>query len=326
MSLVHASFDAFDSANWATWHHHTARVVKTDKGFILTQREDVLEALRNGDLYGPRRIWLGGLERPPLTLEGDEHIRWRRLLAPFFSPQAAAAMEPDLRELARQQIALRGPSHTRATAPSTGYVSGSLALYVGLPRPPEGYGHAADMANSALFDAQVQHAFIAYIRNWVRDALPDSMINRLRAELTEDEIVAFVGLLLTAADETSVEVIRNAETVLADDPALRRRLHNHPTEIPVFVEEVIRLWPPVQRLVRILKRDTNIDGVTIPAGSRIIAFTGNVNREPGDDIEPKVQRHYGYGAGPHRCVGIHLARKSISVLIEEWLTTLEDNQ
>ncbi len=73
-------------------------------------------------------------------------------------------------------------------------------------------------------------------------------------------------------------------------------------------------------------KDVTITGVTLPAGSRVRLCLGAINRGgsdpiPGEDLvlDGKVHKHWGFGGGPHRCVGAHLAWMEMNIVVIEWL-------
>ena len=72
--------------------------------------------------------------------------------------------------------------------------------------------------------------------------------------------------------------------------------------------------------------EVTVAGITLPAGSRVRLCLGAINRDgsdaiSGDDLvlDGKVHKHWGFGGGPHRCVGSHLARMEMNVVVTEWL-------
>ncbi len=77
--------------------------------------------------------------------------------------------------------------------------------------------------------------------------------------------------------------------------------------------------------------EVTVAGVTLPAGSRVRLCLGAINRDgsdaiSGDDLvmDGKVHKHWGFGGGPHRCVGSHLARMEMNVVVTEWLRRIPD--
>jgi len=91
----------------------------------------------------------------------------------------------------------------------------------------------------------------------------------------------------------------------------------------------MRLWTPDDHLTRVTTRDLTTDGVTIPAGARVILLIGAANRDPAVFRDPgefrldrKPNRQIAFGFGPHMCIGQHLAKQELRVMLEELLPRL----
>jgi cytochrome P450 len=101
----------------------------------------------------------------------------------------------------------------------------------------------------------------------------------------------------------------------ANNPDQWDLVRTDPQLMPSAVNEVLRYDAPVHGFSRYVARDVDIDGVLLPAGSRAIVFFGAANRDerkyPDPDRFDVLRRpgdHLGFGAGPHACVGMNLAR------------------
>ena len=111
---------------------------------------------------------------------------------------------------------------------------------------------------------------------------------------------------------------------LATHPADRARIVTDPGLIPKAVEEILRVYPIVQT-ARKATQDFDFHGCPIKAGDMAafpLAFAGRDEtaypnaREV--DLDREVTRHLSFGGGPHRCLGSHLARQEMVVVLEEW--------
>jgi cytochrome P450 len=146
--------------------------------------------------------------------------------------------------------------------------------------------------------------------------------------LTTQELISIVMVLILAGNETTGNALGWAALHLAKEPALADRLRNpaNSNEIEVFVEEVLRLNPTAMPF-RISKRDTEVDGTAIPAGSVIWLplMSGNYDRAAFSSPEsialdrPNVRQHLTFGQGIHICLGMHLARMEMTIGIRETL-------
>jgi cytochrome P450 len=107
---------------------------------------------------------------------------------------------------------------------------------------------------------------------------------------------------------------------------VRTLLREKPDQIAVFVEEIVRLEPPAPVVPRVTTQDVNIAGATIPEGSRVWLCLGAINRDGSDAtsiddlvMDGRVHKHWGFGGGTHRCLGSHLARMELNLVVNEWL-------
>jgi cytochrome P450 len=134
--------------------------------------------------------------------------------------------------------------------------------------------------------------------------------------LSDFEARTILHTLLSAGGESTTSLLGNAVRILAEQLDLQDHLRRHPEQIPIFVEEALRLEPPFRYHMRSVPNDTVLDGVGIPAGATVLLLWGAANRDPAEfdrpdevDLERKVARHHlGFGRGIHYCVGAPLAR------------------
>jgi cytochrome P450 len=117
---------------------------------------------------------------------------------------------------------------------------------------------------------------------------------------------------------------------LATHPDDRRRLVEDPSLIPSAVEEFLRVYTIV-RPARKIMRDVEWQGCPMKAGEMIFLPLSGACRDPqvfSDPGEVVLDRspnnHIAFGAGPHRCLGGHLARREMRIALEEWLTRIPD--
>jgi len=119
--------------------------------------------------------------------------------------------------------------------------------------------------------------------------------------------------------------------MLARRPDVRRRLCAQPDQIPVFIEELLRLETPAPMIPRVTTRPVTVAGVTLPAGAKVRLPLAAINRDGSDAIsvddvvmDGKLHRHWAFGGGPHRCLGSNLARMELRFVLTEWLRRIPE--
>jgi len=129
--------------------------------------------------------------------------------------------------------------------------------------------------------------------------------------------------LLSAGGESTTSLLGSATRILADDPDLQDRLRADRDLVPAFVEEALRLESPFRYLMRSVHADTQLGGVTIPAGASVLLFWGAANRDGAEfehpdevDLDRWAPRHHvAFGRGIHHCVGAPLARLEAKIVL-----------
>jgi cytochrome P450 len=145
--------------------------------------------------------------------------------------------------------------------------------------------------------------------------------------LTDWDILGFCFVVVAGGSDTTASLISHAVTLIDEAPDQRRLLVEDPDLIPGALLEFLRLESSVQGLARTTLADVEVDGVTIPAGQKVMMLYAAANRDPrefGDtadrlDVRREIPRHLAFSSGPHFCVGSHLARLQARIAVEELL-------
>jgi cytochrome P450 len=122
--------------------------------------------------------------------------------------------------------------------------------------------------------------------------------------------------------DTTIFGISSGVWLFANHPDQWDLVHNDPSLIPAAINEILRLEAPIQGFSRYVARDYDLDGVSLQEGSRAIAFYGAANRDPRQFLVPdrfdvrrdNAARHMAFGAGPHVCLGMNLAKLEMQAL------------
>lgn len=138
------------------------------------------------------------------------------------------------------------------------------------------------------------------------------------------EILSIVQQLLVAGNETTRNALAGGMLYMTQQPELQKELADNPAVIPNAVEEILRLEASTKHMWRVVKNDTELGGVAIPAGSALFLSYDAANRDP--DTFPggeacnfhreNAASHMSFGQGTHFCVGALLARQEMKVAYE----------
>src|SRR4051812_24268729 len=166
-----------------------------------------------------------------------------------------------------------------------------------------------------------------------------------RGQLTQAEAKLMVGILLSAAADTTVMTMANAIRAFCEFPDQYQLLRSDPTLLKAAFDESLRWDSPSRMAGRIAMKDVEIEGVVIPAGERCGLMFAAANRDPRQwkdpdryDIKRQNRGHVGWGYGVHACVGRVLALLEAEALlgaivehverwesagpVEPWMTTI----
>src|SRR4051794_9458390 len=334
---LHATLRAVAEQHW---------LATFDLGFFVLDREASSFFLRTKDATfpGQKIAELFGITEGPLAEEmrrnilhvnGPDHRRLRNLVNPAFTPRAADAWRPVMREFLAElwnPLAPRGRAEAVADLCKP-YPSLTIARVMGAPRADAPRLH--DWSNriqkqfdppSLMTEREDIEAAVAEFYAWAdgmlrgkRAAPGDDLVSTLIAaeeagdRLSDVELVNLVLNVLVGGVDTTQSQLAQALRLFAEHPEQWAMLAENPLLAPAAVEEVVRFEPITPFTARIAMEDVTYRDVDVPEGTVVLvsAFTGNrEGTAPGFDItaDRTGAKPLTFGAGVHYCLGANLAR------------------
>ena len=333
------------------------------KFWALSRHRDVLQGFRNSTtLSNSNGVSLDPISRGPhaykvmsfLAMDDPGHLRLRTLVSKGFTPRRIRELEPRVLELTRQHL------DTALQAESFDYIAefaGKLPMDViselmGVPGPDrariralaDGVMHREDgLADVPQSAVQASIDLMTYYTELIADykktpgdnltsALLEAEIDGDR--LTDEEILAFLFLMVIAGNETTTKLLGNAAFWGHKNPDQLAAVYSDHSKVPLWVEETLRYDTSSQILARDVAEDFTIYDTTIPAGDVLLLLPGSANRDDRVFEDPdsyRIGREIGsklvsFGSGAHFCLGAHLARMEARVALTELFSRIRGFQ
>ena len=280
---------------------------------------------------------------------GAIHMAYRQLADPFVNRKGAAAIKEIIESYARR---LLDPIQKAGECDvvkdfSSPYAVSIISDLIGFPeglRPTiKAYADAALTyltyvvpEEQAVAGAKMMVKMHGVVRQMAAerrrepkaDILTSLATSKIEGRpLSEKEVCYIVEELVVGGNETTANAINNGLLFLAQHPELQAKLRADPEQIAPFVEEVLRLHPPINSAHRFTLEDVEIEGVKIPKGTKLYLGTASANRDEAKfacptEFDPKrkgLMLQVTFGGGEHFCLGANLTRIEQNVAYTQWL-------
>ena len=314
----------------------------------VLHRDDIGQLLRDVDTYSSEVFAYGpDVHAIPQEIQAPLHTTYRRLLDPLFSPKKMAELQPKVEVAVNKFIdafidngevevneGLAVPLPCMTFLDLLGLPSEELQMLIywkDVLIRPEIVG--GSFSEGQRIQAEVVPQMFARFAQEVEDRKVnprDDLITYFTTtevdgrKLTEEEQCSVLFFLLAAGLDTVTISLQAMFYYIATHPETQQLLHDDPSQVENVVEELLRWETPVMSVMRVAKEDTELGGCPISKGTFMVAClaSGNVEEEVPESLNLDLTRgdkaHLAFGAGPHRCLGSHLARMELRTVIREW--------
>lgn len=327
---------------WAVLEHaDVVHVAREPNLFSASEGGVVLENLDDATLEMMRMMLL--------AMDPPKHTVYRRPLSDAFRGRIIADLEPRIRSICRslmERAAERGEVEF-VNDVAAGLPTRVIGELMGLPSEDWAWLHELahrqtsttdpDASNGAEQDYSASIEMAMYAIEFAgrrRRSEPQQDLTTLILEtdfggepMSDADFGSFFVQLVTAGNDTTTTMLSSGLWALLEHPEQLRELRRDPTLIPGAVEEILRWANPLHYFRRTATADTELHGVSVSKGDKVVMYYTSANRDPlvfedpdRFDIHRSPNPHLSFGIGEHFCLGVHLARLEGRVFFEELLS------
>ena len=348
---------------WLVTRYDDVMCISKDNSTFLNNPQTVVFSLTEGiefarNLTGGSPHMVASL----VTFDAPIHMKYRKLTQEWFMPKNLRQIEDEVRELAHKTVdkfIADGQEADFCKLVSQPYPLHVVMQILGVPEEDEPRmlmltqqmfgGQDEDLNQSGMKDLPPE-AITQLVAGAVKDfeAYFAGLTAEKRANPTEDvastianasvdgeplndrDMMGYYIIIAAAGHDTTSASTAGAMLALARDPEQWARVRKDRSLLPGIVEEAIRWTSPVQHFMRTAAEDTEVGGQPIAKGDWLMINYVAANHDPAQFDNPRTfdasrspNRHLAFGAGAHQCLGMHLARLEMRILLEALLDRIE---
>lgn len=321
--------------------------------WVVTHYDDIERVYTDNDHFSNRgaaefQALIGETFRSiPLGVDPPEHGKYRLFLMPYFAPAQITRMETQIRQVVVEMIERFAAKGEVDVAWDFGRVYPVRVFMALMGFPPAMFEQFLDWewdilhSNSREKMAGALRSVLSFLRGFMAEkrADPDEyLVSKIvhgeieGRPLTEEEQIGMVWFLWLGGLDTVAATISQMFRRMALDPQIQVRIRAQPELIPQAVEEFLRTQP-ILSSGRKAKLDFKWHGMQIMVGDQVQCLNSAGNFDPEQFPDPrtfdptrKINRHFTFVGGVHRCLGASLARRELRVLLEEWFRRIPSFQ
>lgn len=334
---------------WRNFQHKTPLAWSPRNGghWIATCAEDIPKLFRDHEHLSSRQVVIPDPGNVMLPIQADPpmHRHYRAMINPLLTHEAVDARGPAIRALT---VSLIEGFYQRGECEFIDEFALQLPLMIFLDMmglPLEDLHYLRELVDVFSRDPDVNAKIKAaqdqedYLNTWLdkRIAEPkdDGLTRVTQATVegrpyTREEMLSTCVMLLQAGLDTVANLIGFIALYLARHPEQRDYIRDNHDKMPVIVQELLRRFP-IANMARVVAKDWEYKGVLLKKGDAIMLPPSLFNLDPKNtdnadevDLTRESAQHITFGSGRHTCAGALLARKEVSIFLEEWLSRIPD--